>query len=156
MISSRATLGVLVGLTFLNAALSGRKNRVEPVRPSLLEAGDSLPELRLREGPCQVVVAFRSDCPFCGAAADRERSTGRSSSSPPVTWIAPGDDRGWEAYVSRVHSSSGVVQTDSVYGLLSVRAVPAAVLVNGDGIVKRVWPYQGDEDSRELARRCRD
>ena len=72
--SNKAVIGVLIGLTCVNAAYAGRTKAVDPIRPSTLEEGESLPELRLRGAPCQIVVAFRSDCPFCGAAEGTVRS----------------------------------------------------------------------------------
>ena len=140
--------GTLIGLTFLNATVTWRASGTTPTRVSVLEVGDSLPELRLREAPCQVVVAFLSTCPFCGAAAQRERRSG--GAIMPTTWVAPADDLRARTYREKIHPDSELIVSDSVYSLMRIEAVPAGIVVDADGIVRRVGAYRGDKSVDDL------
>lgn len=137
--------------TLGNAIWHGRSGPEERRYATLLEVGDQMPELRARDEACQVVVAFRSDCPFCTAAAERERNR---DVVVPTTWIAPDDDFGAVGYDAHVHTESIVDISDTRYASMKVEAVPAAVLIDSDGWIKRAWPYRGDEDVAALLRAC--
>ena len=139
-----AILGALCGLTWANVALSGGGGASEVIVPSLLEVGDSLPELRLREERCQIIVAFRASCPFCGAAAQRERERGGTGSSFPITWVAPTDDIDAETYREKIHADSELLVSDEVYSLMQVQAVPLSLAIDEDGIVRALGAYSGE------------
>jgi len=121
----------LCAITLANLAMPAGKGEGELTVPVRVRVGDSLPELRLREVPCQVMVAVRSSCPFCGAAADWERTEGPAL---PTTWVAPSDDLGASEYRLRIHPTSRLVVSDSIYyGLMGTEAVPAGIAVNSTG-----------------------
>lgn len=144
-------LAAMVVFTAGNAVWSGRTRAVEPLYATLLRTGDHAPELLLREAPCQVVVAFRSDCPFCTAAAEREQ---QRDSIVATTWVSTTDDVGAPGYDARVHPESRVDISDARYASMKVEAVPAAVLIDSNGWIKRAWPYRGDEEVAALLRAC--
>jgi len=48
-----------------------------------------------------------------------------------------------------------VIVSDSLYALMQVQAVPAAALLDQGGVVRRVWPYHGDENRSDLLSACR-
>ena len=156
----KPVIAMLTAFTLLNIAWNGWASESSPVRPSLLEVGDVLPELRLREASCQLLVAFRSDCPFCSAAAQRERqSWGTGSLHPlPVTWVAAAADSGAAAYRQRISEAADLVISDSLFAAMRVVGVPFAVYLRGD-TVSAVTSYDGrgeGESIREHVEACRE
>ncbi len=154
---NKTLVTALMALTALNAVLSHSTGQLEAtqIKVSSLDLNDSLPELRLREVGCRILVAFRSDCPFCRKAAGRESST-VDSGRLPTTWIASSGDPDWQSYKALVHATSDVVLDSTVYSMLEVQAVPAAFLLDGRGVLRWVWPYQGNEDQGDLIGKCVD
>ncbi len=140
MKNSLTMFAALAAITGANLAYDGRR---EPkiISPSLLEVGDSLPELRLREVGCQVLVAFASSCPFCAAAAERERLGGTVVRT---TWVASSEDGESASYRGRIHPDSDLLVSDAIFGMMKVEAVPLALVVDGMGAIEYVGAYSGD------------
>lgn len=105
---------------------------------------------------CHVVVAFHPDCPFCKAAAERERLTVRDGGWGETLWIT---DEAWprlDAFAANLPARSRHAVAPEAYEALDVDAVPALFMVDREGTVRWVGPYRGDEAGDELARRCDD
>jgi len=144
-------IAAMGALTLGNAWWSTRSGPTVLLHATDLRVGDRVEALAASDKRCAVVVAFRSDCPFCARAADRERSR---SATLPTTWLAPSDDHGAAGYAEQVHPDSRVTISDAAFASMKVEAVPAAVLVDSDGWIKRAWPYRGDEDVPALIKAC--
>jgi hypothetical protein len=150
---NKTVLAILVALTALNISSTGRPDHATQMISSF-NLNESLPELQLRGVGCRAIVAFRSSCPFCGAAADREHEATVGRASVPTTWIAPADDLGWQSYVGRVGSGSTVTTDPTLFRRLKVQGVPAAFLVDAEGVIRWIWPYRGNEDTDSLLAKC--
>jgi len=153
--SHKVTVAILTVLTVINVVRLNREPEPEPIVVSGRSVGTRLPGLVSREAGCRVLVVFRSDCPFCKAAAAREVTT-HEQDHLPTKWVAAPDDVAWESYRDRVHPSSSVELDAGLYSLLEVQAVPAGFLIDGEGVLRRAWPYQGNEVRAELEERCRE
>lgn len=144
-------MATLVGLTVANLGLSLLGGGPEPIVALDVEPGDTMPSVKADQSPCRVLVAFQSTCPFCALAAERER---KLAEILPTTWVGSTLDDGASDYARRVHPDATVEISDNLYAELRVRAVPAAVLVDQDGVVRQAWPYQGTDDAESLAEKC--
>lgn len=149
MTVTRRIIPVLVLLTAANAAVSQSRANPEPHPVTSLSVADHI--AGLPSTSCTVYVGFRSDCPFCGRAADTEALGG---GSPMIHWVGTEADPGAAAYPDLVGEQSRVIISDALYWRLRVEAVPAAILVDGEGHVRSTWTYRGDEDMDALRARC--
>jgi hypothetical protein len=131
-------------------------------RVSHLEAGDRVESVELdhllawahEPAACRMVVAFNPDCPFCEAAAERERLTKRSGPYAKPLWITDEErPRLNEFTATLAHKSRHAVDLDA-FRALDVEAVPALYLFDREGTIQWVGPYRGDESTEVLAERC--
>lgn len=160
----------LTALTVANAVHAIRSTRQSLITVvSTLSVGDTLhafdADLHLADSMhhvlwpaeqkrCQLLVAFSSSCPFCKQAALREK-TNESISMLPVTWVGNSLDLGIRSFVQSVRPSTTVVESDSAWTMMGIKAVPTAVLTDKAGVVRRVFTYRGDESGYGLLRECR-
>ena len=169
--SSRGvTIGALVALTALHVAYRHHVDAARPVaKVSTLTVGTSVSNLDVLSatdstwGPgqlllpseeCQLVVAFDPECPHCVDAADKERQV-PAADRLPTTWVAPGDSASAWRFEDMVGEGTRITRSDDAWSMLKVFGVPAAFLVDGQGTIRRVWPYHGDETREDLTPECK-
>jgi protein-disulfide isomerase len=163
--TSRATLAVLVGLTSLHAAYRVQSSslRGEGISVSELSVGDTVPEFvvtlfrggeeRVPGDDCTLVVVFDPACPHCRRAAERERR--RVDPIPfRLLWVSENTSDAALRYVDLVHPDSRVGSSRRVSELLSIHAVPAALLVDRKGELQRIGVYRGNEGWAEPQSAC--
>ena len=108
--------------------------------------GDGAPDW----GPCQILVFFRPDCPFCNSAADSERD--RPDLVLRRTWITETEREATE-FRGRPDPASRLLWSGDAGAEFGVRGVPVAFLIEG-GQAVRHWIYKGDESDAQLAAEC--
>lgn len=113
----------------------------------LLAAGEAA-------GGCHAVVAFNPDCPFCGAAAERERLADREDPWDATLWITDQERPRLAEFVEMLSPGSRHAVAPEAFQALDVEAVPALFLVDESARVRWVGAYQGDESGEVLTRRC--
>ena len=112
---------------------------------ALVEPSPSLDE------SCQVLVFFRASCPACQEAARIEAALAEPHGVA-VTWIGESEPEA-EAFAGRVHPSSAVAWSSSLFGSFGVQGVPAAFLIRQSEVTE-VWRYRGSEGASGLSQRC--
>lgn len=159
-------LYVLVGLLTLgNVAfrVAGPERGPAPRVVSHLEAGDRAESAELHQlldevadgsEACRLVVAFNPDCPFCGKAAERERQTARDAGWGETLWITDAERPRLAAFADDLPDRSRHAVAPEAFQALDVEAVPALFMIDGEGLLRWVGPYRGDETDEELVRRC--
>ncbi len=167
--SVRRALPLLVALTLLHVAFRAWARGGEAgTRLSLLQSGDTVPELTatsLRTGrsvslsspECRVFVLFDSSCPYCEEAAERDRAV-EAGLEPgaerlSITWVADQEDSGAGRYVDALAAGHRLVRLDDS-DPFKVRAVPAAFLVHGSGVIQKIWRFTGEEEHHGLSLAC--
>ncbi len=164
---SWATVTALVIATAIHGAYRlGAARHGRPTVVSALEVGQALPLLDVQilgvEGgfvsrvpmasaSCQVVVAFDPSCPHCRSAADREKL---QAGLLPTVWITDADSATARLYRPLLRAETRLAWSRLGLEALQVQGVPAAFLVDDRGIVRRVWPYRGEENPDLLRRQC--
>ena len=153
-----------VGLTAVHAglrlAIAGEEPL--PILVSTLEpgaqvrlSGSAIADPDAPPDRCRAIVAFSPDCPFCRRAVKRERETARSDSFEGRLWLAQEDVPGMDRFLSRLPATSRSAIDADAFQRLGVRGVPSLFLMDGEGILRWVGPYRGDESEEELIHRCR-
>lgn len=163
-----AKLYALVGLLTLgNVAFRVANAQQSPPAQlvSHVEAGDRVESVELtrlvadaRVGSeaCHLVVAFNPACPFCKAAAEREKEAARDGTWGETLWIT---DEEWPRladFVRELPDGSRHAVLPEAFQALDVDAVPALFMLDREGTVRWVGPYRGDETGDELALRCEE
>lgn len=160
-----AKLYLLVGaLTLGNIAfrVASAESGTEPRPVSHLQAGDRVDPVELgglldhvaHDGTCRLVIAFHPDCPFCAAAAGKERLAARKGIWGKTLWVTDADRARLPEFVSALSSSSRHAVAPDLVEALDVEAVPALFMFDGQGTIRWVGPYGGDETVEELEARC--
>lgn len=160
-------LYVLVALLTLgNVAFrvaNAKQTDPAPRLVSHLESGDRVESEELvrlvadvgeRSEACRMVVAFNPDCPFCAAAAERERLAARDGAWGETLWITDQERPRLAPFVEKLATGSRHAVAPEAFEALDVDAVPALFMIGGEGAVHWVGAYRGDESNDELARRC--
>jgi hypothetical protein len=129
-----------------------------------LRAGTPFPALRpsnaivSRDGKhtqlrCKMIIVFDPQCPHSSRAATRALENIRTLGFPQI-WVGPTDGQVAGAPFVQLSSEVHMFWATSIFDSLKIKAVPAAFLVGGDGIILRVWPYTGEETRKELNTWC--
>lgn len=163
-----AKLYALVGLLTLGNVAFRVVNAQQSPPPQLVshvEAGERVESVELSQlvadagqgaEACRMVVAFNPDCPFCKAAAERERQAARDGAWGETLWITDEERPRLAAFVRELPEGSRHAVAPEAFQVLDVDAVPALFMLDREGTVHWVGPYRGDETEDELALRCGD
>lgn len=161
-------LWIMIGLTCANLAFHAvRADEREDHIPVGLEVGDALPSLNLRRlgfppdsisnpelpSGCRLLVAFSISCPYCEIAAVREIDRSVADRLP-IVYISKTDGKRMREFMTSLGSPVEVWYGDDAFRKLRVEAVPAAILVSSDNVVKKAFGYLGDEDHTKLREQC--